>query len=373
LANSIKLHNPGFSGKLWPVHVKPQEDELLSSWLIRLAISHGLDPQTLFSFIRPKDSQAYNDIDWYAGPKLIQALVRKTGVSARRVKTMTISAHEGWLHQEHYDYWQSFPEYLHTVNLRFCPHCLSEDDFPYFRRIWHLGLIVLCDKHNALLIERCMECGKAIRLFDLRKAVQYKHAGNLITSCQSCNVDLRKMRAVPTPGPITKEEIEFQNSLVRAMRQGWVEIPQSGCIYSHLYFRGLKALMEIGIQFLKIVCKHYRIPRFASSLFARDQFSEGTPDRRGLVGIVRRFLEDWPYGFINFWKKNKISRFYPHLFYYDEMKSLPFWFWRVVNENLIEFEYRQSQEEMFAEHRYRYKDHELIVINRRIYFLPKDR
>lgn len=361
--------------KLWPVHVRPQEDELLSSWLIRLAISHGLAPQTLFSFIRPNDSQPYYDIDTYAGPKLIQALARKTGVSARRVKTTTIEGYEGWLHQEHYDYWQSLPRYLHAINIHFCPYCLTEDDIPYFRRTWRLDLIVLCDKHNALLIDRCTKCGKAIDLFDPSKAVQDNYAKNYMTSCKSCNFDLRKMRPVLTAGPITKEETEFQNSLVKAMRQGWVEVPQSGCIYSHLYFEGLNTLMEMSIRFLQMACKHYRIPVFADSLLVSHKSigSLSTDDRRGLVGIVRRFLEDWPYGFINFWKENKISGFYPHLFYYDKLKLLPFWFWRVVNEHLIEFEYRQSQEEMFAEHRYRYKDHEFFVLNRRIYLLPKDR
>ena len=30
--------------ELLPVHLKPKEDELLSSWLIRLSIGHGLKP-----------------------------------------------------------------------------------------------------------------------------------------------------------------------------------------------------------------------------------------------------------------------------------------------------------------------------------------
>ncbi len=43
----IETDEMSFTGTLWPVHLKPQEDELLSSWLTRLALAHG---QTVASF-----------------------------------------------------------------------------------------------------------------------------------------------------------------------------------------------------------------------------------------------------------------------------------------------------------------------------------
>lgn len=369
----MKLLNAGFSGKRLPVHVKPKEDELLSSWLTRLAISHGLDPQTLFSFIQPKEeAHIYYHIDSYASPKFIRSLVSKTGVPTRRVKATTTESHEVWLNQEHYDYWQSFPRNLHTyylersVALQFCPHCLEEDDSPYFRRVWRLGLFVICHKHNTILIDRCTKCGEHLSLFNQRKNTQYKHSKNFMTLCRFCNFDLRNSSPTPIGGPVNKEEIKFQDALMRIMKQGWAEVPQSGCIYSHLYFEVLQKLMEMSMQFHEIACKYYKIPGFAI-----EDLSTNT--RRGLVGIVRRFLEDWPSDFIKFWKVNKISRAYPAPFYYDRMKLLPFWFWSVVHDHLIELEYKPSQEEMFAEHNYRYKDFELLAIDGDFVFLPKDR
>jgi hypothetical protein len=37
------------TGKVWPVHLKPQEDELLSSWLTRLALAHGQTAASCFN------------------------------------------------------------------------------------------------------------------------------------------------------------------------------------------------------------------------------------------------------------------------------------------------------------------------------------
>ena len=39
-------YDTGLSGRLWPAHVKPQQDELLSSWLVRLAMAHGVKLHT---------------------------------------------------------------------------------------------------------------------------------------------------------------------------------------------------------------------------------------------------------------------------------------------------------------------------------------
>lgn len=36
------MSGSGLSGKLYPVHLKPKDDELLTSWIVRLALAHGL-------------------------------------------------------------------------------------------------------------------------------------------------------------------------------------------------------------------------------------------------------------------------------------------------------------------------------------------
>lgn len=39
---------PMLTGSLWPIHFKPYKNELLSSWLVRLAHAHGLKIQSFY-------------------------------------------------------------------------------------------------------------------------------------------------------------------------------------------------------------------------------------------------------------------------------------------------------------------------------------
>ena len=43
----------GLSGQRFPCHVQPQADELLSSWLTRLSLAHGLQPRTFCAILWP--------------------------------------------------------------------------------------------------------------------------------------------------------------------------------------------------------------------------------------------------------------------------------------------------------------------------------
>ncbi len=50
----IETEETSFTRTLWPVHLKPQEDELLSSWLARLALAHGQTVATFTSQVWPR-------------------------------------------------------------------------------------------------------------------------------------------------------------------------------------------------------------------------------------------------------------------------------------------------------------------------------
>lgn len=45
--------------------------------------------------------------------------------------------------------------------LRYCPLCLCEDEFPYYRRTWCVDLGVVCDRHAVRLVPNCARCGRA--------------------------------------------------------------------------------------------------------------------------------------------------------------------------------------------------------------------
>ena len=50
--------------------------------------------------------------------------------------------------------------------LQFCPHCLAEDEQPYFRREWRLATTIACAHHGSRLLDRCPDCGQGLAPFN---------------------------------------------------------------------------------------------------------------------------------------------------------------------------------------------------------------
>lgn len=70
--------------RLWPVHIKPKDDELLSSWLVRLAMSHGLKLHTFCSIALPLKQIWTRDIDKAPNTGLIGELSTILNEAAER-------------------------------------------------------------------------------------------------------------------------------------------------------------------------------------------------------------------------------------------------------------------------------------------------
>ena len=73
---------------------------------------------------------------------------------------------------------------------QFCPECLKEEAVRYFRSVWHLNFVSICDRHGTLLQDRCPRCHRAVRfeLLDWQSR---------ITECFECGFDL--VNSVPLP------------------------------------------------------------------------------------------------------------------------------------------------------------------------------
>lgn len=80
-----------------PAHPKPYPDELLTSWLIRLAHANGLKVQTFYHLLFP-DYEIWNrDIDRHAPDWLIHALTEKTGCPIAQIHETTLDSLKGKL------------------------------------------------------------------------------------------------------------------------------------------------------------------------------------------------------------------------------------------------------------------------------------
>ena len=349
----------GTSGKLLPVHFQPKEDELLSSWICRLALAHGADLASFKSIIMPaqtaKRAAVCHDIDRSTGSKLITTLAEKAGVPVDRVFASTLAAYEGSLFERlsrryrpawFTPIWSNRPFSLRP-GLQYCPLCLAQEE-PYYRRKWRLACVTLCTEHGVHLLDKCTECAAPI---SFQKAISNgprQHPSARMTFCYSCKSDLRRVRHESAG----RHEISFQQRIERALEERWVEMPGIGAVYSVFFFPVLHRLMRLvaagerSTSFRKSLSQRYGIKLFEISFpkRVRKVAHLNVCERRGVLGLTRRLLDNWPDDFIEFCMTNRIYR---HDFF-NEQKQYPFWFSSVVDEHLRRPVYISPKEEIEA-------------------------
>lgn len=363
-----------FSGGLLPVHLKPQPDELLSSWLMRLAMAHGQKLHTFCSHVLPNKAIWNRDIDKSADAGIMQVLSDRTGTPLARVRETGLAAYEGVLYEQHNHFgpasWIMPVGVYHRTRqqfgLQYCPHCLTEDQEPYYRRRWRLAFMVVCERHGATLRDRCPCCLSPVNfhrneLGDFRKAVAVS-----LTHCHCCNFDLRQASACDgEAAPVATAEINFVSTLLRAMVDGCVKVGEIVVPYPHLYFEVLRQLLKIMAMRHKRVAELRRVIGEAYSVEVytparvrvRPDVQElAVRERRQLLGAARCLLDEWPHRFIaltaqcKLWSSVWLRHLEPNA--NRQLRIAPFWFWSVVHNHLYRASYHPSAREIEAAVKY---------------------
>lgn len=335
------LGGSGLSGRLWPVHLKPLPDELLSSWVVRLAAAHGLKLRTFCSLAWPKTQLWNRDLDKSATDAILSVLVEKTGTSAERVAATCLAAYEGTLYETHNPNgntrWILPVGVYHQTRTRFgllyCPRCLLEDPTPYFRRVWRLACTTLCVHHKVQLRDRCPHCGAPVVFHRGDLGDRNKRIPDPVTLCHDCRDDLREGLIVAAdPAELARERL-----IAEIIHRGWTEIPGSGWIYSHLYFDVLRHLMRIltggrrSARVRQAACRHVGIPEFTVPGGPREDVERlSLETRRAILHTALALLDDWPDGFVRLCEKNRIWS----STLLQDLRVAPFWYWKVVHEHL---------------------------------------
>lgn len=185
----IDLNNTKFL-----IRPKPQENELLSSWLVRVARAH-LTHTTSFTNMHFKEYRTnviwQRDLDIWCPDSLIKRISYKSGYSEEIIFNMTLRSLEGVV-AEHITgksntkNIRALGNYCHIKTkggLRFCPKCLQEDDISYFRKEWRLSFYTHCIKHLLPLLDRCINCQTPLTI---SKSYQEKN----FTYCYKCGFSL---------------------------------------------------------------------------------------------------------------------------------------------------------------------------------------
>lgn len=321
----------------WPAFVRPQPDELLSSWIVRTAHAHGIKVYTFGKLVWP-DLPIWNrDIDRIATPIIWETMARKAGTSPERgyaatlnslkselTGTSQLSGPLSWImplgiyHRTHRNH-----------GLAYCPGCLKNDGpIPYYRRSWRLAFWVVCPTCGIYLHESCPICRKPVNFFRIELGRKNADPDRSISTCSHCAYDLTKSSRIP----VTPKTLRRYRSLYRISREGW----NCQVHYPHLYFTVLRQLLRMLVSSnnrAKAIQKdmRLRLGHPTETDILNGSF-EGLPIRQRtyLVDEAMWLLEDWPTRFIAIMRYHGVSS---TTILRDMPDDVPYWFSSIINEH----------------------------------------
>lgn len=147
----------------FPLFVRPYKDEVLSSWLVRNAISHDLKYISLLDAMGLRNSY-FRDIDLFPNEGLVDKLSYYFPQTKIGINNLTLVKRK-----ENFILFETNPAIIwaficlgpkHRFNkdkrFVFCPECLFESN--YCRKNWRYSFYVVCNKHHCMMLDACQNC-----------------------------------------------------------------------------------------------------------------------------------------------------------------------------------------------------------------------
>ena len=313
------------------VHLKPLEDELLSSWLTRMAHSHYKYPTTFFSLYlndNRKSSYTRRDIDFYNDQIFFDYLLEKSILTKNELLNMSLRGQEGYLfiNQSLYPPHQTrrLVDKRTHYGLMYCPKCLKEDKSPYWRKKWRYFFYTACSKHGIFLTDRCWHCYKPIKLLRIK-------VGNKVNCCSNCsaNLSLTETYQDNLPDEYGLEAIKwFEDGL----QKGYFEI-NGQKIWSAMFFHIFCKLLSLldRKENLKLtnfsmlnkyqeICKKSRIYNSKKSSMIYKTFY--------LNSMIYHLFQNFPNNFNDFIVLNKLT----YKEFTHGLNYIPFWYENLISE-----------------------------------------
>lgn len=355
--NSFRTDGPsGLTGNLWPIHPHRLADELLSSWLVRMAHGNGLKLQTFTTLALSRGANLWNrDVDRCATEGILAALSNQTGSTVEELRGGLLSAYEGTVFERHNSVGNStwimplgiYHRTRRAFGMQFCPSCLFFDPAPYFRRRWRLALTTICDIHGTLMHDRCPSCGAPVIFFRNDLGHRRDYQLGTITLCWQCGFDLVRAAAYSPPAPDPMSLVAMR-SMATFLDMGWWFCGDETLQYAHLYFDVLRLLLVVlssrrGHRLLKHIEDVAGMSRLSEGVLSRMPF-EHRPlaDRHWLLACALWLLDDWPRKFISTCRSVGVSRSW----FARDMDVLPWWFDRELRAHLDRTQYSPSSAEV---------------------------
>ncbi|MCG5514757.1 MULTISPECIES: TniQ family protein [unclassified Ectothiorhodospira] len=277
-------------GDTWPYCVPLQEDELLSSFLIRNARAHGTTPYCFMSYYWPgrhfwdRDTDRAADADWLKELGVLagvpaERLEASTLLPFRRVLGSTLRSGDTPLLLAV----SLFHRTRRRHGLQFCPACFAEGR-QWFRRIWRLGFVFVCPEHQITLLDACPACGAPV--------VPHRSLSLDQGRCHQCGAFLAG--GIARQQPITGV-LEWQKILLDTL----MGVSDTGPFERLETFTSVRALLSVLTARCVLTAIRDAFHLSPATLTAeRLQFEHvRTADRAVLMETLAAWLSDWPSSF----------------------------------------------------------------------------
>ena len=296
-------------GPSWPFRPTPANDEILSSYLARIAYAHGLPPYRFFSFFFPGVPIWNRDIDRSASDQLIDGVATRCGVSFEQVCSMTLRAYEASFRYINPLRKQANPGISRCINaagifhrnrkrhgMQYCPECLVEN--MAFKRAWRLSFVTACSIHNCSLQDCCPRCGHP---------VIFHRSDSFHPNCHSCGGFLTTYSAATHPVKRLDERIRLQAFLLGIIESGKVRILDR-CVSSPDFFLGLMALFQIVRSKMRSKNRSCSVSELYANCPTAQMELLRIDDRARQSLILINLLENWPAQFFEFADAQKLTQ-----------------------------------------------------------------
>jgi TniQ len=299
----------GLSGRRWPLHSKLYDDELLSSWLVRLSRAYGMEVGRFCASVWRHAAFWSRDIEGIY-PEVLEVLIDKTATPLARVFNTTLWGYHGFPAWE-LDGSGVSPWLLsiglqggrrHRSWLQYCPYCLHNDPDPYFRRRGRLTFVTVCPRHRCRLLDRCVACGAPCNID------QVSSDAEAITHCYRCQFDARRAQAPTLDNTAGRHCLmQLQTLLIEGLHREQYPLSRTVSVSMEEFLPVLRHLGRLlstrkrSGELRSGLCgemgEPYFEPSFPSSQ-GRALEVLSVMDRFRLMLLLAWWLDDWPDQFV---------------------------------------------------------------------------
>ncbi|MGJ0337777.1 TniQ family protein [Aliarcobacter cryaerophilus] len=342
-----KRNNAWVQDYFFLIMPQPLEDELLSSWLTRVAIEHRRQLPIFLTLFAKKEGYQISrtDIDFLYDEKLFEVLVNKSNLTKEDIFKMSLRSEEGYLFSCNHCLYpplqiRKLTDKRTHNGLMYCPKCLAEDKIPYFRKKWRYQFYNACPKHKVFLTDRCWRCYEKI---NFAKIKHFKE----ICICHKCEKDFRENLVIKINSNF-EYGLKAINWFEKGLNDGYFIIDDKK-INSLFVFKSFTALRSIVdrkneltlenfplIEEYKTICKKLEKYNSKKALSIQKEFL--------LTSLIFYLFREFPNNLLNFVSKNKLT----HRDFIHGFKDIPFWYKKMIDkiipmENKIGREINESE------------------------------